>query len=263
MLFLVGLAWGQDVRAWQGLYEGMLIESAEGDLDGAIGWYEGLITGIPDDDPSLGELNFWLGRARYAEGDAEGARKALRIAMDAPDVEDRARALLAQIDSEELRVRRLPMTYKFSSGTGHWLHSWKHGDKGYLASEVPPSSEDPALAWHTNVVDRETDAIGLWFDDRAPRPDAIEMDLRSGDFAATLRLIVEDDAGQRWEYAEIRTSTSAWVRVEAPLSEFIPLDAGSGSHPRSVRALSLWDVTAYTRPDRGENVIYMDNLQIR
>lgn len=263
MLLWVGLAQAQDVRAWQGLYEGMLIEAAEGDLQGAVSWYEGLIAGLPETDPSLGELHFWLGRAHYAQGDAELARKALRTAMDDPAVSDRAQALLAQIDSEELRVRRLPMTYQFSSGTGHWLHSWKHGEKGWVASEVPPSSDDAALAWHTTVADRETDAIGLWFDDRAPRPETFEMDLRSSAFPASLRLIVEDDSGQRWEYPEIRTATGDWIRVEAELADFVPLDAGSGSHPRSVRALSLWDVTAYTRPDRGENVVYMDNLQIR
>ena len=263
MILLLALAQAQDVRAWQGLYEGMLMESGEGDLAGAIAWYEGLIAGLPEDDPSLGELNFWLGRARYAEGDAEGARQALRAAITDPVVEDRARALLAQIDSQELRVRRLPMSYEFTSGTGHWLHSWKHGEKGRLESKAPPGSEDPALAWFTNVADRETDAIGLWFDEDAPRMSQIEFDLRSGDFPATLRLIVEDDMGQRWEYPEIRTSTEAWIGVEARLSEFVPLDAGSGASPRTVRALSLWDVTAFTRPDRGPNVIYVDNLAIR
>ena len=42
----------------------------------------------------------------------------------------------------------------------------------------------------------------------------------------------------------------------------MPLDAGSGATPRTVRALSLWDVTAYTRPDRGLNTLYIDNLSI-
>lgn len=263
MILLLALAHAQDVRAWQGLYEGMLMESAEGELSDAIAWYEGLIAGLPDNDPSLGELNFWLGRARYAEGDAEGARQALKEAVGDPAVEDRARALLAQIDSQELRIRRLPMSYDFTSGTGHWLHSWKHGEKGFLESRSPPGSEDEALAWYTTVADRETDAIGLWFDEDAPRPTDFRFDLKSGDFPASLRLIVEDDLGQRWEYAEIRTSTDSWVLVEARLSEFVPLDAGSGAAPRTVRALSLWDVTAYTRPDRGPNVIYVDNLQIR
>ncbi|HJN76922.1 MAG TPA: tetratricopeptide repeat protein [Myxococcota bacterium] len=263
ILLLAAMANGQDVRAWQGLYEGMLMESGEGDLEGAIAWYEGLVAGLPDDDPSLGELNFWLGRASYAEGDADGARQALRVAMADPVVEDRARALIAQIDSQELRVRRLPMSYDFSTGTGHWLHSWKHGEKGALESKAPPGSEDPALAWSTTVADRETDAIGLWFDEESPRPKEFVFDLKSGDFPATLRLILEDDLGQRWEYPEIRTSTETWIGVEARLGEFVPLDAGSGAVPRTVRALSLWDVTAYTRPDRGPNVIYVDNLQIR
>lgn len=262
LLALLGLAQGQDVRAWQGLHEGMLIESAQGDLAGAIRWYEGLIAGLPEDDPSLGELNFWLGRARYASGDAEGARRALRAAMVDPGMEEAARALLAQIDSQELRVQRLPLHYEYTTGTGHWLHSWKHGEKGWLSSEAPPDGDNPALAWHTTVNDRETDAIGMWFDESAPRPEVFSMDLRSSPFPASLHLIVEDELGHRWELAEIRTSTEAWVGIEARLEDFVPLDAGSGALPKNVRAVSLWDVTAYTRPDRGPNTIYVDNLRV-
>lgn len=120
----------QDLRAWQGMQEGMLLESADGNLQGAVSWYEGLIEGAALRDPALGEMHYWLGRAMYVQGEAEGARKALKIAAEDPVHADRARVLRAQIDGLDLQVRALPVSHTFDTGTSHWVHSWQYQGRG-------------------------------------------------------------------------------------------------------------------------------------
>ena len=78
LLALAPAAHAQDLRLWQSVHEGMLKEASEGDLQSAISWYEGLAESVEPGEPSAGELYYWLGRARYIQGEAEGARRALR-----------------------------------------------------------------------------------------------------------------------------------------------------------------------------------------
>ena len=42
------------------MHDGMLIELIDGDIDQAVDWYEGLITALPESDPSRPQLEYWL-----------------------------------------------------------------------------------------------------------------------------------------------------------------------------------------------------------
>lgn len=273
-MLLLGLLLADDLRAWQGLHEGMLIEAADGDTERAIAWYEGLIAGLPDDDPSLGELNYWLAHARYTEGDAEGARRALRLAMEDPTVATEARALMGQIDAQELRVYRLPVSYDFSGGTGHWLHAWEYGDKGTLASATPPDAPaDPALAWTTMVTEREDDAIRvffeseIWSDGNLGGPEQIGFRIKSGAFEANLALYAEDPEGRRYAAdGLIVARTDGWTNVRVLTRELVPLDSPNPKdrlRPGDVASVTLLDVTARQTSNRGPNTLYLDDLSIR
>ena len=272
-MLLLSLLLAEDLRAWQGLHEGMLIEAADGDTVRSISWYEGLIAGLPEDDPSMGELHFWLAHARYAEGDAEGARRALRIAMEDETVSKQARALLGQIDAQELRVYRLPVSYDFSGGTGHWLHAWEYGDKGSLASASPPDENDPALAWSTVVTEREVDAIRvffepeIWSNGTPGGPEQISFRIRAGAFEANLALYAEDPEGRRYAAdGKAVATTDGWTVVRVFTRQLVPLDSpnpGDRLRPSDMASLTLLDVTSRETPDRGPNIIYLDDLSIR
>lgn len=259
---------GQDVRAWQGLHEGLLMESADGDLDEAIAWYEGWIAGLPPEDPTQAELHYWLGRAYYAKGEYESARKALLSAMGDPTIRLQAQVLMGQIDAQELQVRKLPIAYDFTTGTGHFLHSWLYPDKGSIRSELPPESDNPALAWRTKVLEREDDAIEIWFDPDLEGPEHIEFRVHAKNFRGLLVLAADDDKGRRYIYPEpIVAPIDEWVLITADLSSFVLQDTGGLAEghmsPGSVVSISLWDRTSFGATSRGENVIYLDDLELR
>lgn len=273
-MILLALVLAQDLRAWQGLHEGMLIEAADGDTVRSIAWYEGLIAGLEDDDPTIGELHYWLAHARYAQGDAEGARKALRVAMEDPTIADPARALLGQIDAQELRVHKLPVFYEFSTGTGHWLHAWEYGDKGRITNAIPPTSaEDHALAWTTEVAERERDAIRLffepeiWIDDRRGGPSSLSFRVLSEAFEARLAFYAEDDQGRRYAAdGLVVAGTVDWTSVRVLMSDLVPIGSTIPQDrldSRKVRSFTLLDVTSSETPSRGPNTLYLDDLSVQ
>jgi len=259
-------ALAQDIRAWQGMQEGMLIEAADGNLQGAVSWYEGLVDGAAQDDPAVSEIYYWLGRARYVQGEAEGARKALKLAEEDPDNADRARALRAQIDGLDLQVRSLPVTHTFDTGTSHWVHSWQYQGRGAIDIGRPTPEDDPAMAWATAVAELQDDRIQMSF---APgeTPRTFTLQLRSRVFPAWVLLGAEDDRGNYYRMSTaVEVSTDGWVTVTARPKDFQPEDAGWGAGdpwPQTVRTLYLFDVTARLSSDRGPNTIYVDDVTVR
>lgn len=254
----------QDLRAWQGMHEGLLKEAAEGDAAAAQEWYRGLLASLPADDPSAGELHYWLGRASYLEGDIEAARRELKLAGEDPTAAPHAKALLGQIDAQELRIRRLPVTHDFRLGTAHWLHSWQHGDKGTIEALPLPPTGEPAMAWTTTVTDREDDQIVCYFDNPTPAPTSIRMSLRSESFPAYVLPSLHDDRGRRYAPDEpIAIPTDRWVPVELTVADFLPREGNQPLQPQDLEAFVLQDVTAFFSSDRGANIVYVDEVHIR
>ncbi len=257
-------ALAQDLRAWQGMYEGLLKEAGDGDAGAAQEWYRGLLAGLPENDPSRGELHYWLGRTSYLGNDVEAARRDLKAASKDPTSAPHAQALLGQIDAKELRIRRLPVTHDFRLGTAHWLHSWQHGDKGTIEALPLPPDGEPAMAWRTTVKDREDDQVVCYFDEPRPGPTRIRMSLRSEHFPAYVLPSLHDDRGRRYAPDEpIAVSTDRWVPVELDVSEFLPREGNQPLQPEDLDALVLQDVTAFFSSDRGANVLYVDEVHIR
>lgn len=267
LLLLIGLARTQDLRAWQGVQEGMLTEAADGDLQRAISWYEGLIEGMAPGDPSAGELYYWLGRARYIQGEVDGARKALKASIaDDPEGAEQARSLLAQIDALELQIRELPVSHRFDTGTSHWLHSWQHQGRGAIGIAEPEPGDDPALAWTTSVARYEDDRIQVGFAEDV-HPASFKLSLRSRSFPAYVLLGAEDERGYYYRLASsVEVGTEGWVELEARVEDFQPVASSAGAGdpwPRRVRTLFVFDVTGRYSEDRGPNTIYIDDVEIR
>ncbi|MCB9761899.1 MAG: tetratricopeptide repeat protein [Alphaproteobacteria bacterium] len=268
-LALIGAAAAQDFRAWQGLYEGLLIESSEGDPERAIAWYEGLISGLPDHDPTQGDLHFALGRTLYQTGRSDEARDVLGEALNRPHTQARAEALLGQIDALERRVTLLPLIEDFDDSTGHWIHSYQHVGRGTVSSRPPPGSADPALAWDTEVSPREDDQIRIWFDPSSGGPNELTLEVRAAEFPAYLLLIVIDDHNRWYTLPDfVVAGTTEWSSVTASLEDFLPLPLEASAPPAplspdKVRAVAVRDVTAYYSSDQGPNTIFLDRVRIR
>jgi len=264
LLAAVTLTQAQDLRAWQGMYEGLLMEAADGDTSAAESWYRGLLTGLPADDPTAGELHYWLGRASYLGGAADAARRELRTALEDTSARPHAQALVGQIDAQELRIRRLPVTHDFRLGTAHWLHSWQHADKGSIEAQPLPPDGEPAMAWSTSITDREDDQIVCYFDEPEPPPARIRMSLRSERFPGYVQIALHDDRGQSHALAEpIQVPTERWVPVELTVEDFLPREGTRRLQSDEIDALVLQDVTAFYSSDRGPNVLYVDEVHIR
>lgn len=268
LLALSPAANAQDFRAWQGVYEGLLMEAADGDTASAVSWYDGLISGLPEGDPVQGELHFWLGQALYSSGQREVGRQMLELAANGSSVEQQSTAMLGQINALELRIPSLPLEQDFDDDVGMWLHSWQYGTKGQLDVAVPDGEGDPALAWTTEVNPREDDQIELWFGEDA-QPQELEVRIRSGEFPAYLMLILFDAEGHWYTLPDFVVATpDQWVHIDASIEDFIPLPLESGVtrrelSPDRVRSMALRDVTAYYSTDQGKNVIYLDRMRIR
>ena len=269
MLLLLALSAAveaQDIRAWQGMQEGMLIEAADGNIQSAVSWYEGLIDGVATDDPAISEVYYWLGRALYVQGEAEGARKALKLAEEDATYAGRARALRAQIDGLDLQVRALPVTHTFDTGTSHWVHSWQYQGRGAIDIGRPEPDDDLAMAWATAVVELQDDKIQMGFAPGA-EPRTITMSLRSRVFPAGVLLGAEDDRGNYYRMAAaVEVPTDGWVTLEVRPEDFQP-DKTAGvlgdPWPRAIRTLYLADVTSLLSSDRGPNTIFVDDVTVR
>ncbi len=261
----------QDYRAWQAMYEGLLRESADGDTEAAYQWYEGLLRGLTEagggqDDPTLAELRFWLGRSAYALGDVEGARQALATAMTDPRMRARAQALLGQIDAEEVQVRSLPLYQDFSDDTGHWLHGWRHADAGRIYVAPAPPNDEPAMAWETRVTEGAYDEVFVRFDLDRVAPRGFRLSLRSSLFPAMVLPAVIDTRGRRYTLAEpVVVPTDRWIGLDLPLSKFLPLEGSNWPArltPDRVDTFALQDVTAFYSTERQRHVIWVDEVYI-
>lgn len=268
LALLLGAALAQDLRAWQGLYEGMLQESAEGDTARAIRWYEGLITGLPDEDLTQGPLHIQLGRTLYMTGDVAGAREHLAIATEHDEVQLRALSLVGQIDSFERRISSLPYGEDYSEPTTAWLHSWQYGAKGNVIIEPPLGSDDPALNWNTDVSPREDDQIQLWLGD-GNQVRELSMRLSAEVYPAYLMLVLIDDQGRWYALNDlVIAEPDRWFNLEARVKDFAlisPEGTGqtSSQRPSSVRSIALRDLSSYYTSDQGPNTVLIDDLLIR
>lgn len=268
LLWLSLSALAEDFRAWQGVHEGLLIESADGDLVAAARWYESLIASVPDNDPARAELYYQLGRARYALGDVPGAQAALAVAQADPLLEERASVLLDQIEAQKNPIRSLPYLMDLSQPSFPWRRAWSRDDRAGLDVVILGDSNDRALAWHTVIESQDNDQIELRFAEGADQPREIVLTMRTSDFPAWLLVVAIDDKGRAYTSPNlVEVPVEDWSRVSIAPQEMTPFVSGEGAssppRPTSVRALILRDVTSSWSSDRGPNHLYVGGTEVR
>ena len=96
-----------------------------------------------------------------------------------------------------------------------------------IASELPAGEDNNALAWHTQVNEREDDAIELHLDPTLDGPEQLSFRIKSRDFTGLLVLAADDEMGRRYIFPEpIVAAPGQWGQVQANLADFVLQDTG-------------------------------------
>lgn len=255
-----------DIDNWDTLHEGLLL-AASGDLPGAVGSYERLKRNLPAEEPLRAEALYWLGHARWMQGDVEGAGAELRECARVPSVH-RAQCLqlLNEIELEASSIVTVPMRWTFDAPHG-FVHPLAYSDKGSLRIAAAPGS-DAALQWLTFVDSRKDDLVVVGFRDPTPAPSGIRFSARSTAFPARLRLWIYDALGRRYTVVgqpAISVPSDRWVQVVLELDQLESDDPASGPlQPGLIERLVVQDVSAFgpSLGASGENALYIDDFEV-
>lgn len=255
-------------EVWSALYTGRLLASADGDHAAAVAAYEAVLEHLPEDDPQRAELLYWLGRSELDAGRPQAAWPHLVDASESSDDEIReaARKLLAGLLLAEARVTSLPLATSFDDGRSPFVRGWTRGDLKDLRIMKGDARDGAVLAWEVEVQAGEDDFLRAALTNDARALSRLRLRLRSGAFPAQVRILLEDAEGARWT-APVRTVPAGeWLPVELTLNSFSPADAPAAvrrPEPGSIRAVEVRDLTAYLSEQRGQNTLYIDDLDLR
>lgn len=261
MIGLVAQALADDPSlSWEHIYDARLVEAADGTPEVAARFYEEILSDLGAEDPLRPSVAYSLGRARLAAGNTDGAIAALRLAIEGKDVRPQAGALLALIEQERRQVTTLPYSNGFANDVGAFVRGWQGFDDGELA--IGPVDGNPAMAWPTVVRAGGSDEITIGL---APGVDLrdVHLRLRAAEFPAVVRLGCTDGAGGRFGAGTVVVPTDAWVDVRVPVTTFRSLRSAVGEAPRRVRTLIVEDLTGSVSSDRGANVVWIDDVELR
>ena len=249
--------------AWASLYDGRLSQSADHDAAAAIAIYETLLTHTPESDSMRGELLYWLGRARMSAGDRLGARETLASSAGYLSSRAQARPLLGRLIALDLRIQQLPYFQRFGLDTGPWVRGWNRGTEADLTWEKGPGGR--VAAWRVEVVEGEDDFLTLALEVPG-RVQRIRLRVWADQFPAHLRILLSDKFGRHWTAPVVAVPIGQWQQLDLPLNIFVPAAAPAASgrpNGNHLRWLELRDVTAFYSEDRGENRVFIDDLEVR
>ncbi len=273
-LLLAGPAHAQsrpDDTARDIIADGLYLESGMGDFRAAAARYRELT--LRDDVPEhvLAEAWFRLGRAEERLGNVGPAELAYKHILEEMSVSrwaEDARSRLQSIEEDRKRVRVLPVQFEFTEDTGGLFHARTHSHKGTLGHEVLVDDEGPhgVAVWRTYVAAREDDLTQVGFAAGVTVKGELTLLLRAVNFPAHFVFFLVNDEGRRYGTAtQVVRPEDGWKRLSFSADDF--RDRASGSEdpyaPEPITNLWIQDVTGYASTDRGENIIWIDELGLR
>lgn len=266
LLALAGTAQANEIDAWVELYDGILAEAADNDVDNAVRTYQGLARTLGADAPLRGIALYWLGRALESDDDAHGARDALRECVRAGNARTRCLDLLGRIELESSAVRRIPTRWTLEDGNHGFVHPWMYNETGSI--RLRPNVEDhgQVLVWATTISSDLDDQLLLGFVSPTPAPHGLRFDIRASNQDATLRIVVFDVAGHRFLSANsglVQTLPNGeWQQFDMSLTGLQALEGGSSMVPSEIDHIVLQDLSAQYGAPSGPNELWLDNIVI-
>jgi len=266
-LLLGTAAQAQDNPAsWEILHDSLLLEAAYHDVDGALVIYGQLVKNLGADDPVRSEALYWLGRARYEQGEVDGAREALRECVRIGIGKARCLELLGRIELEQSGIVSVPVRWTFDDTTHGFVHPWRYAAKGAIRIHREGDRDNPMLAWHTQVDVRGDDQLVVGFRDPVPPPRGLRFLVRSSELDAALRLQVFDIHGRKYVAAHravIRVPRGQQILVDMRFRDLEGDDPEQVRFaPKDIDHVVLQDVTAYYGGGSGENELYIDDFEV-
>lgn len=247
-LLLVGaIAFGQTRadRMDRPLVQRALIsEALRGDLPGAIRRYQTLIRTLPIEDPLWLAAIVGYARAKYDEGKVSDARDALQQAIRKGRCEAECQQLVQHIAIDQESIRRLPVLWTFDNENAGLFHHWARQDSGELVAAPG------ALSWTTRAEPdpQSTDQLVLGFIRPEPAPQRIAFRVRSVRAPSWVRIVLEDEAANRFVTRTLELAPNVVSTVEAVISDVVAEDPTSRLNPSRITRVALEDLTGSRRP---------------
>lgn len=215
----------------------LVAEAIRGDLPTAISRYTQLVRTLPDDHPLWIVSVVALARDLYDEGRVSEAREALRMAFRKGRCEAECQQLSQHIAIDEESVRELPVEWTFSNDNPGLFHFWAHQDRG----ELVPGAR--GLSWTTHPDPQQPDRLVVGFIRPEPAPERLEFTVRSVGSTSTLRVVLEDESGNRFTTAITPVPADLDAKVVATLSEAVSDDVPATLDPSALSRVALEDLT--------------------
>lgn len=259
-------AQADEIDAWVKLYDGLLTEAADNDIEAAVTTYQGLARTLPAGQPLRGITLYWLGRALDSDGDERAARDALRECVRAGNARTRCLDLLGRIELESAAVRTVPTTWTFDDSTHGFIHPWVYADMGSIRLEDSGGPHGKVLVWSTTVSPDSDDQLLLGFSQPRPAPSRLRFDVLATRQDAALRLVVFDTLGRRYlsddgGAVEI-VHRDRWQRIRLNLNALSPLDDDAPLNPSQIDHLVLQDISAFQGAPSGPNELWIDDVEV-
>jgi tetratricopeptide (TPR) repeat protein len=250
---------------WAALYNGRLVDAVDRDPASAIPVYDAVLAYLDEDDPLRGELLYWRGRARHDLGQREAALEDLNAAAEDARIGPEARTFLGQLEVAERTVRGLPFLQDFDDGERSFVRGWPIGRRDDLSVVRLSDRKGQVMAWRRLVREAEADRIVLGVAVDAA-PERLRFTVRSDAFDARLRVLLEDAEGRRWTAPVLLVPSDDWLTLDLGIASFVPAEApASRARPDGtpIRRVEIRDVTAFHAADRGENRLFIDDVELR
>jgi hypothetical protein len=269
LLFAAGglsVAYGAGPEVWASMHDARLTEALDRDPAAALAVYEAVLTHLPEADALRANALLWLGSARYDAGDVVGAREALAGAAEDATQRLSARMMRAYVDAEQRQVVELPLATGFDGDVAPFARGWLRGSPDDLAIADLGRDDDASLIWTTEVRDGESDFIFARLTASTGTMVEARLRLRAREFPMHLRVLLEDESGERWTAPVMIVGTTDWSEVAVRIGDFAPASAPAADRradPSAVRVMVVQDVTSYHSETRGYNALYIDELRLR
>jgi tetratricopeptide (TPR) repeat protein len=254
--------------------EAMYLESGAGDYEAAVAVYRALLErGDALDERTAAEACMRLGLAHERlEQVAEAEAAYDRILRKYPNTSwsNDAQQRLRSLDEDRKRVSKLPVRWTFDDDLGGLFHARNRTQKGRLTWE--PEADGPqapgVAAWQTYVTGGEDDLTVVGFDPTLLLQGELSLRLRVRNFPAHLVFFLVDAAGGRYASAtSVVRPEEGWRTVSLGPADFVDRSRAPGESGFQAQAgityLMIQDVTGYSSTDRGENVLLLDDLEVR
>jgi len=219
----------------------LIAEAVRGDIPTAIARYQHVVRTQPVDHPLWALAVVAWARGLYEDGRVAEAEEALREAIRRGRCEADCLSLLQTIGLDQESIRETPVDWTFRDENPGLFHHWSRQGQGELVATPR------GLSWTTQADPRRSDRLVMGFIRPEPPPAQLEFIVRSIEATAFVRIVLEDESGDRFVTPTTRLPPNEATPVVALVEEVVAEDPTSRLDPGRLSRVSLEDLTGSRR----------------